>query len=1146
MNVTPTNLQRGRMLCCLLSLALSHPLHAQVTDDNPPTGGSPDKKFVTLSPFVVNSIQDTGYQATSTLAGTRLNTPVKDLAASISIYTKDFLNDIGATNSTDLLVYATGMEAAGMGGGNFSGATNDIGAERTSGESVRTKPQSATRTRGLAAPSFTRGYFSTSLEFDSYNTTTVTVNRGPNAILFGVGSAAGIVDTALASSDLNQDGNKITLRYGNNDAMRVSADFNRVLIPRKLATRLILLQDNERFNQRPAFEDKQRIYGTFTFEPYRSTSFRGNFESGHSRANRPISLLPFDSASSQWYAAGRPAFDWQLYDNPALNPNAASQEGGSAAFPEPITIGVHNVFGPMFVYNNPTDSGPANGFLHTVPNTSGTVANAIRSQVVNSIVNRDGAPDTIRFLTTLNQWSLPAAYWTGSRVPAGQQPGFVPAGMKAQSFRDYSAFDWRNRMIDETGRQNESFHTFNLAFSQSAWEDRVGIEVAYDRQRVDRNSKNSFFSGAFFNAQHIYVDATVSLPNGQPNPNLGRPFALFGQQSWSRSFEDRETTRATAFLRYDFKDLGRSFGKWLGRHTLTGIYENNGVKNVSYDYRLAVQGAASEAANPGNILASLRRPSILVYMGPSVIGNTNPLTLQPIQIPEISAGATVPVSYFVRAADATDPGRFEKATTTLVDLNNGGGATREVIKSQAVVLQSYWLQEHLITTLGWRRDEDFFVRKAISYVANPNDKNDPGKVHYNLDDFPFPRTPPFNVAKEIKSFGAVLRWPEKLVRLPAGIQFSVFANKSENFTPLGGRVNAFGEGQGSPSGKTTEYGLNLALFREKLNLRVNRFETGAERATSTPSFYGNSVLNTTLQIAAGWAQEGNRNPQLSAQRNADIELLFSKLPANFRQMYGYKVSGTAPNIAASVNTAAFPSGDTTDYNAEGVEFELTYNPTRNWRIMANVAKQETIQANAYPFLKRFVELMKPVWDQLSNRPSGSYPDGFQPGDTLPPSTQTYGQYLDANVYVPLSSALASEGVASAEQRKWRVNIITNYSFGPDSLFGSKLRGVGIGGAVRWQDKLGLGYPSSRQANGTVDFDLARPYYAPAETNVDAWLSYERKLPRGKIHWKVQLNVTNLNANNDLVGLNVQSWSGEIAQYRIPAERRWFLTNTFTF
>src|SRR5688572_6524738 len=226
-------------------------------DSTPPATSEPAE---VLSPFGVQSSRDTGYQATSTLAGTRINTPVKDLAASISIYTKDFIEDLGATSSSDLLIYATGTDAAGA-GGNYSGANNDINEPRPAGNSPRIDPQGTSRSRGLAAPTFTRGYFTTSIPFDSYNTGTVTVNRGPNSALFGVGSAAGVVDTALIEPEFDRNKHSVSFRYGNNHSLRGSADLNFLLIPQFAAFRIALVRDREEYNQRPAFEDKRRAYG---------------------------------------------------------------------------------------------------------------------------------------------------------------------------------------------------------------------------------------------------------------------------------------------------------------------------------------------------------------------------------------------------------------------------------------------------------------------------------------------------------------------------------------------------------------------------------------------------------------------------------------------------------------------------------------------------------------------------------------------------------------------------------------------------------------------------------------------------------------------------------------------------------------------
>lgn len=1115
-----------------------------------PTGGTPpesgDEQRFVLSPFLVNSDRDNGYQAASTLAGTRLNTPIKDLSASISIYTKDFLNDIGATSSSDLLVYATGMEAAGLGGGNFSGATNDIHQDRPGNDAVRTDPQSSSRTRGLAAPTYTRGYFPTSITFDTYNTSVVTVNRGPNAVLFGVGSAAGVVDTALAIADLRNNKNKVQVRFGNNNSIRESVDFNRVLAPQKVAVRLALLNDLEHFNQRPSFEHKKRIYGALTLQPFNSTLVRGNFESGNTSANRPITSLPFNDVSDQWLADGRPSYDWTFFDDPARNPNARTQ----SAAPPGFVIGspTGGIAGPMVLYYNPSDTKPSNAFFFRgVATTTATfAANSLATQIFHPLLNRDLANDTATFVASRNVWELPAAYWTGANLPPGQQPGVVPPGVKAQMFRDFSAFDFKNRMIDETSRQGESFRTFNVALSQTAWQNRVGIDLAYDQQYAERNSKNSFF-GSASTTNYIMIDVNVALPTGEPNPNLGRPFALSGRLSWARSFEKREAQRATGFFKYDFKELGDAWGRWAGRHTLTGIFENSGATKIAYTNRLGIDGPLSDSI-AGNILNGSRRPVIITYLGPSIIGNNNPLKLAAITGPSIQPGPIgTSMAYFVREANQTDPGHFEGTPANFVEIQNDGGGTavREVIKSQAAALQSYWLQDLIITTFGWRRDSDHLVRIPFGYVENPKDRNDPGKVHYSFSDFSLPRTPPLSVREDITSYGVVLAWPRRLLRPPTGTDLRVFYNESANFTPAGGRVNPLGEPLGSPRGKTREYGLNFSAFSDRLTLRVNWFETGINAASYAPGFWS-AAMNRPAQRAVEWATEGNDNPQLAALRNADIELLFSTLPANYRKLREFTVTGTTPRISASAGNNPPGSTDTTDYTAKGTEIDLVFNPTSNWRILANIARQETVQTNALPFAKRFFALMKPVYDKLSHTPVSHYPTDFQPGDTLPANIQTLGQYLDINDFVPFASAIATEGSASAEQRKWRANLVANYTFGRGSIFGERLKGWRVGGAVRWQDKLGLGYPSSRDPNLTVHFDLAHPYFAPPETNIDAWLGYERTLSK-RIKWRVRLNARNVYSTGpDLIGASIQSWNGTVASYRLAPERRWYLDNTFDF
>ncbi len=1119
----------------LVAFVLQAPVSAQTTSTS--SASISDGDPVELSPFVVQSDRDTGYQATSTMAGTRLNTSIMDLGASISIYTKDLLDDIGATDSGNLLVYATGMEAAGP-DGNYSGSTGDINATSVVGNGPRVDPQQSSRTRGLASPNYSRGLFPTNIAFDSYNTERVTVNRGPNAILFGVGSPAGVVDTTLLRPNLTRDRTRIELRYGNNGSMRGTLDTNHVLIDRKLGVRVAALADNEKYNQRPSYQNKRRLYGAVAFAPYKHTALRANFETGHTAANRPISVLPFDS-THMWTSNGRTPYDWSFYDDPARNPDAATQNAGLAS-QIGFFIGQNTIQNQMaLVHNNSTDSVPAYGFRSEVAGTGANLPDAIKAQLFHPTLNRDFASDIIRFYGSLNIFELPAAYWTGDNVLPGQQPGIIPAGLKQQGLTDFSAFDFKNHMIDESSLQNDSFHTFNIAFEQRAWEDRIGIELAYDTQRIDRYGKNSFVSSGGSN--HVRIDPNVTLPTGEPNPNVGRPYMLKAQVNYSNDLKQRDSKRATAYLRYNFDDLGDSWAKWLGRHTLTGLYEENAADTISYNHSFALDGAAALSRSPqvNNAGRGARR---IVYIGPSLIGNDDPLRLSSVRIPPVTAGPTANVPHYVRAGDATDPGHVEDAPATLVEINTGGSSVREVIRSQAVVLQSHWLRDNLVTLFGWRRDEDYFVRENINFVANPDDLNDPGKVHYRFDDFSFPSTPPFNVAGEVRSYSAVLRWPRELIALPAGTDFSVFYNESSNFTPAGGRINGYGESLPPPQGETTEYGFNVLAFDGKLTLRVNWFETSVRNQSSTPTVVRIAREDAILGQAGIWVQEANVNPHLVESRNADIELLFSALPANYRDLYEYRVTGEPPNVAAQRNQLV-GQVDTTDYSAKGMEVEIVYNPTPNWRILANVAKQETVQSNSLPFLKDLIARMTPVWEQLRDRPRSTYPLDWQPGDPLPSSSVTFGTWLDANVYGPYATAIATEGSASAEQRKWRANLVTNYTFSQDIL-GGKLKGWGIGCGIRWQDKIGIGYPSTRNADNSVNIDVANPYYDPAETNVDAWVTYQRRL-WDKVDWKLQLNVRNLIADDTPIAIGVQPW-GEVSTVRLAPERRWYLTSTFTF
>lgn len=1084
-----------------------------------------------LSPFTVQSERDTGYQAASTLAGTRLNTPVKDIGASISIYTKDFLNDIGATNANDLLVFATGMEAGGP-GGNFSGTNVSIGETQVVGDGPRVDPQSGSRTRGLSAPGFTRNFFLTNIAIDSYNTSAVTVNRGPNAILFGIGSPAGVVDTTLIMPDLNRDRNKVEHRFGDNNSHRFSVDFNRVLIPKKLALRIAALDDQERYDQRPAFENKKRLFGTATYRPFRSTAIKANVEVGNTRANRPITILPFDSINEFWYAAGRPTLDWAFYDDPARNANAATESAGLFRHG---SIGQAQIFGGIVIPFPGRGSGIAEPSFRSVT-SAGNGLNQLRTGLIHPLLNRDLAVDTIQFNETFNigETNLAASLFPG---------GVRPAGVKMQGFTNYDAFPWNKRQIDETSRQTDDFRSFNVSIEQSGWKDargvdRVGIELAYNKEVFRRYSNNAFFSQG--NGNHIRVDVNPTLPDGRPNPNVGRPYAMGASAAQLNYFDaERENRRATGYLRHDFKDIAPKAGQWLGRHTLTGLYEEYGVMQMNSSTKLRMAGQTAEAI--GAVITNFNRlPNALAYLG-EPIHTGAPLKLEAIKINPLRDGLTTPTSWFQAPATpaGTTPvqGSLVTSESTVVEVFNFARPRRNLVKSQAVILQSYWLKDHLITTGGWRRDDDYTIGSA---ATDPTFLGNPTRLRYTLDEFGYPYEPPFNAGGEIKSYSVVLRWPKGLVRLPKGTDASVFFNDSQNFTPDSSRITAENVPIAPPKGVTKEYGLSLSLFNDKLNLRVNRFETSVVNQTFNPGVYGTAHNNAIRQVAGWWNLQVNQTGNFD--RSADARELLDAVPG-YRDLLGMQVTTNPTTGLVSTSENAIPAlSDTTDFVAKGLELEIVYNPTRNWRMAFNLAKQETVQSNMAPATRSLIEKAMPVWNRYRDTPRANVNDWGGPTVPYPTtSAEHFGNFITNNVLVPYATLLAQEGQVSAEQRKWRANFVTNYTFDRTG----RLKGFGIGTGVRWQDKYALGYPTSLNPDGSVKVDIKNPYWGDDELNVDAWISYGRKIYGDRINWRVQLNVRNVIADDAPIAITVQP-DGRVATTRIPPEQRIYLTNVFEF
>ena len=1081
------------LLAALLVALLAPQLHAQVV----PSAVLPakDGKVLELSPFVTTAEADRGYAATSSLAGTRIRTDLRDIANSISVVTSDFMKDVNATDSASLLVYTANTETAGS-GGNYSGGVlngnfiDQVGPARA--------PQNNSRVRGLARADLTRDYFPTTTVFDSYNTERVEISRGPNATLFGLGSPGGIINNQLIRPSLKNK-NSVEFGMGSFGTQRAVADFDRVLIPAVFGVRVALLDENTRFQQNYAHEKDRRIFAAAQLSPLKDGTLRASFESGKIDANRPRTNSPRDTLT-KWFQTpfNKVTHSPGTVDFNQINRDLVRSPGDWFAQP-----------GVIYESNNAAAPSRLQYGWQTLLGrpVSPTIPAAFQANMVS--------------LTTGSQY-----YSSAAAAAQGIKFGsfFVD-----EEIGDTSIFDWRNQLLDGPNKREwENFQVGNVSYDH-LWTHplgTMGFEAAISREEHTRNFYDLFASNRGYT---INIDINTTLPWGAPNPNFGRPF-MAGTGTRSSTREDRSSDRLTAFLELDFARNTERF-KWLGRHNFTGFgnrftYDEttfSGTNTTDLNWVLQTRSAINPVTARDDINSSDGTVRTVVYLGPSLANaaTAKGANLQGIQTELNPANVTGWTWDQASRTFVTRPVQISRIIDDEVFYRQATNASlvRQVIESQSAVHQARWLKgEWVVTTLGWRND------KVKSYRKNDdnNVRNQYNFVDRASPNFVLPSTPGSVFEQAIWSHGFVVHRPPFLKFMP-GVDFSVFYSKSENFQPADARIDIFGKAIQPPGGTTTDRGFTLGFLGGKLQTRFNWFETQSERATDT---YPNFLIETDARIVR------YNSPAALAAVGYKGSPQFLKALINWQEFTG-PPTALAPSGVNVTYTVPGNMRDTTSTASKGFEFESTFNPTNQWRIAFNVSQQLASQADIAPASQEFLKLRLAEWT------TGAASNLIADESGQPVRIRVYDTLLNA-----LNGKLARSGQSVSELREWRTNVVANYTFSRDS----RLRGWSAGSGLRWQDRVGIGYPIiSATIDGKVVEvpNLQRPYYGPAEFAVDSWVGYGRKIWRNRINWKLQLNVRNLLDDDQLIPAAAQP-NGSISSWMAPQGRTFMLRSTFEF
>lgn len=1112
-----------------------------------------------LDPFVVSEEDNVGYSATSTLSGTRINTALRDVGAAITVITPEFLSDTASTDIGELLSLTTSTEVGGT-SGNFAGGTTFD--SRPDQSEARENPMGNQRVRGIGAATTSRDYFITDIPFDAYNISRVTMSRGPNSLLFGIGNPAGIIEYSLNKPLLRKDRTEVSARYGSKDSFRGTLDVNRVLVRDRLALRVSTLTQKNNFAQEPAFDRSRRAYLSLEAVLRKGdgtgmlgrTTLRSSAEFGRMNS-LPVNVIPPTDGYSPFFEVLDPALD----DLPGVEMRAAVKQGSSGFIWRP-RVTIDNRIGTSAI---PQSAGGYYGvpYFVNVPlvyAASGQQLPGYGAGAGAGLSDLAGVMGRIRYTAAANKRNQVDFFSTRSAYVA-------LAGFTTPSLQDRTIFDYRNRLLSgDSNRTEMKFSAANAALAQELFRGRGGLEVAVDQQKSNSSRSLPFShsrNGAGNGQSDIYIDVSQYLSNDQPNPNVGRPFIQQAGLSDREQWRDREALRGTGFYRLDLENEGRSlFGVPLGNHTLTGMYSHqqsdykvisSNIGWVSDRYDLYTDVFQENLSAQG-----LRRPVIVKYVGPSVL---NAASKADLRITDVWDGR-IPQDgdrYKVTFFDNTT----KRLVTDYLDVHRflaNGGFTRQRVASESLSLKSDFWKNHIVSVIGWRWDNmRSYANTPVRRLADTS--LDPTSV--TVSDAP-------NLDESGRRFtwSLVGRYPQALLgRLPLGSELSAYFNTSGNFNPVSVRTNLLGEIIPAPAGKTKEWGVLLEMFERRVSLRLNWFQTNqtnssnnAGGATSEVYTFPNFLLsryvaaektgipfNTIAGVtAAGYS---------SYQQLYDVFLKL--LPERVRQLQNLRIEG-----GATMYDPLQGLTDVSNLDAKGFEAELVGNLTRRWRMSLNVAKQETIVNGS-------ARLTKQVADELYANLVKYRLLAIEQGPGIAGGYSSVSSRYLSNIGSSLAATVARDGAVSQEQRRWRANLVTSYDLADIGL--PVLKRMTVGTAVRWQAKIAIGNPfltGDRLKQKIVDAnvgykstseildtdpimqsqypDLENPFWGPEELTGDFWIGYKQRLTK-KIDWRLQLNVRNAWGNSKDIPVTANP-DGTIAIVRIPNETRWYLSSTFTF
>jgi hypothetical protein len=1194
--------------CIGLAVPAAWAQQAKPVPDKP--ADQTEGEVIQLSPFTVDTTKDKGYFAENTLAGSHLNTNLADVAASITVVTKQQMDDTASLDINDVFRYEANTE----GSSTFTPTITDRGTSKDAiagytfgNDGTTTTNSQSNRVRGLSSPDASVNYFPTNsrVPFDSYNTQSVEISRGPNSLLFGLGSPSGIVNQTASQAALNRDTNQVQLRTDQYGTFRASLAMNRSLIKDKLAVYVALLYNNAQFQRKPSFELTRRQYAAITYKPFKNTTIRAFAENYNDNADRPNSMTPRDFITP-WYQANRPTYD-------PVTRMITYLDGGK-------TIGpiVFSTLSPGFVTGNSTGTGSFTtttsplyalglgiqdatsrpveyidggnvammfqrqpGFyapIQTNPATTTPSATSPQGYFTAFTAQDPRYAILDRFMTASTNLPQPTASINGTTYTYGsyQLPGVT----------NKAVYDWTKYNILQANSSRLHASNYNVEFEQMITPDLV-FSAGWFRQDIDsaENGTISQLTGAT-----LTIDTNVNLPNGTKNPYYGLPYVSdLGPDTF---FHPETDDNYRAMLAYNLDLTKRSgFLHWFGKHRLLGLWSEQDARQTSERWRMSIVNADADgrlrfmpnfALSPTAALWSTPNLSQQFYLGKpgSPMGTVSEGTGY-----YNNKGWDGPYNINVNVWNySTNTFQNDAITEQTAFADNGSSVQQREVKSSNFAIQSNFLDDRLVTTFGWRHD-DYRARKTTTGIISTVDgtqlapaltaaqiyHTNNGYADYDMvmnrwnrwDKLSGQTRTLGGAARPLKDLSFVRRMVGENSFANDFLQgLTFYLNTSSNFNPPAAfQTDYFGKPLAKPTGTDREFGVGFSILGNKLVARINWFTTknNDERTSAAGTLlsrlaYGDSSLMLPWATAVVRLRDYGLGITTNQTWNADTAFPVGTDVAKTQEVWNLL------KLPLNYYSGVSPAG-TQNSVSKGTELQLTYNPTRSWTMKLTGARAAVVYTNVAPQYDTWLAARMPVWLAGAALDIPDFTDASGHQWSLKNFWTGYGyssvasitdvngntssqNYFNNTVVSQVALAKALEGAVAPTQRKYHASYLTNYQFSS-----GKLKGFAVGGSVRWESKASIGYlgkVGDPTAPTNINLsDITKPVFDKDNYYMDVWTSYSRKIWGDRIGWKLQLNVNNVNESGHLQPVNV-NFDGKPWAFRIIDSRQFVLTSTFTF